>query len=98
MESTTQIKIYVEERKTKDGRAFNVFRAITKNGRKITAKFTKDVKNVPTENSVITVLNTNAEINDSGEFPVLWVRAIEESKPMKELKNESNSKKLAEWF
>lgn len=93
-----EIKIYVEERKTKDGRAFNSFKAISKNGRKITCKFTKDVKNVPTENCVITVAAGAAELNTSGEFPVLWIRAIENVKPMRELKTESAAQKVDEWF
>ena len=93
------IKVYVEEKCTADGRKFNAYRTVTKNGRKITCKFRKEVKDVPTEDALVTVKVDNMNMQKNSEYPCLWVSAIESWEPMKNGVNvEANRKTINEWF
>lgn len=99
MEEIKQLKIYVEDRMTTDGRKFKVYKTVTKNGRKIDCKFRKEVTNVPSENSIISVYVNNMNMQKNSEFPVLWVSQIESIEPMAAKVNaEANAKTINEWF
>lgn len=100
MEETKRIKLYVEEKTTADGsRKFNVYKSVTKNGRKIDVKFRKTCKSVPTENSYITVKVDNMNMQKNTEFPILWINEIEKSEPMNDgFDKEANAKTINEWF
>lgn len=99
MEEMKSLKIYVEDRTTTDGRKFKVYKTVTKNGRKIDCKFRKEVTNVPSENSIISVYVNNMNMQKNSEFPVLWVSQIEEVYPMSaKVDAEANAKTINEWF
>ena len=94
---TKKIEIVVEEKTTKkDGKEkkFNVYHTFTKNGRKTTVKFRQEVSNLPTEhcNAIINVDDMN--IDNSGRFPVLWVKAVVGYESIEEARKENNKKKV----
>lgn len=99
---TKRIKVYVKQRKTSDGRSFNVYKTVTKNNRLIDCKFKKEVTNVPTEDSYITVAVDNMNIAKNTEFPVLWVSAIESVEPINgertEEQRERNAQQINDFF
>lgn len=95
---TKKIKVTVTAKKTADGREFNTFKTYSKNGRAIELKFRKEVKNVPEKNCYITCDVDDMHLNTSGEFPVLWIKAIQSVEDMETANAESNRKKIGEWF
>lgn len=82
MENTKRVKIIVKTRNTSDGRAFKVYKAVTKNGVLIDCKFRKEVTNVPTEDSYITCNVNDMNMQRNTEFKVLWVSKIESVEPV----------------
>ena len=48
MLETYQIRIFVEEHDTKDGRQFTSYKCLEKSGKKRDLKFTREVKVLPT--------------------------------------------------
>lgn len=95
---TKKIKVTVTPKKTADGRSFNTYKTYSKNGRAIDLKFRKDVKNVPDKNCFIVCNVDDMSLNTSGEYPVLWVRAIAEIVDLESEMAESNRKKLDDFF
>ena len=96
---TLVIKVYVEEKTTQDGRKFTAYKTVTKNGRKITCKFRKDVKDLPTENALVTVSIDAMNMQKDSEYPTLWVSAIESWEPMTTTVDvEANRKAIREIF
>lgn len=73
-----KFKVIVSEKETKEGRKFNVYKAVTNEGRLIDCKFRKEVKNLPEKTCYVHVYNTEMNIDKSREYPTLWVKAIEE--------------------
>lgn len=55
---------------------FLAYKGFTKKGW-IDLKFTKEVKDAPTKNGFISVLEENCNVNRTGRFPVIWVKKIE---------------------
>lgn len=98
MMETKKIEILVEERKTKEGRVFNIYKTFSKNGRKMDVKFTKDVKDLPKEHCYVVVDVDNMNIDNSGRFPILWVKAVEEYINVAAARKENNKKKIDEFF
>lgn len=96
-----RIKILVNERTTADGRKFNTFKTPSqkKNNVLIDVKFRKEVKNVPTETSYITVAVDDMNLSTRGEYPVLWIKGIVEVEPITAVFNaEQNAAIINEWF
>jgi len=99
---TKRVKVYVKQRKTSDGRTFNVYKAVTKNNRLIDCKFKKDVVNVPTVDSYLTIAVDQMNIAKNTEFPVLWVSAIENVEPINgeisEEQRQRNAEQINDYF
>lgn len=95
---TKKIKVIVTERTSADGRKFNSFKTFSKNGRATDLKFRKEVRNVPTENCYIVVNVDDMNVNTSGEYPVCWVKAIQEIVPLNEVNPVNNREKINEYF
>lgn len=93
-----EFKIYVEEKQTSDGRKFNVYKTVTKNGRMIDAKFRKSVTKLPTEKSVVVVPEGAANISTATEYPVLWIAEVLAIKPITGAGNAETEAKLTEYF
>lgn len=72
---TRELKIIVTEKATKDGRKFNTYKTFSKNGRPTEVKFRKDVTEVPKKSGFYTFDEDALNLNTTGEYPVLWVRA-----------------------
>lgn len=95
---TKKIKVIVTERQSADGRKFNVFKTFSKNGRSTDLKFRKEVRNVPTQNCYIVVNVDDMNVNTAGEYPVCWVKAIQEIVPLNEVNPANNREKINEYF
>lgn len=93
----TPITVLVNECKTKDGRTFNTYKAVTKNGAIVDLKFRKEVKNLPTEKSIIWVNEDNVNEQKNAQYPTYWVSQIEFIEPF--VRNqEANRKRVREVF
>ena len=95
---TKRIKIKVQERKTSNGKSFNTYKAVTKNGRLIDAKFRKEVKELPTEDCYAIIGVDNMNVDKNKEYPVLWISAVEGYESLGEVASENNKKQLEEMF
>lgn len=93
-----KIKLYVTEKKTSEGRAFNTYHTFSKNDRRIQVKFRKSVTNIPTKTCYITVNPDKANINTAGEFAVMWVEEIVSVEDLATAQAERNRKKFDEIF
>ena len=99
MAEVKKIKIFVEEKTSTDGRKFNVYRTVTKNGVKITAKFRKDVRDLPTEDCFAHILVDNMNMQKNAEYPTLWISAVEKYEPIAaKFDSAANAKEIAEIF
>lgn len=101
IKTTKRLEIVVTERQTADGRKFNAYHTFSKNGRRTDVKFRQDVQNKPTEHCFIEVLPENMNLNTSGRFPVLWVKAVEEIVTIESVQDEraeENRAKIDEYF
>ena len=98
---TKKIEIVVEERTAKrEGKEikFNTYKTFSKNGRKMDVKFTSAVENKPTEHCTAIIGVENMNIDNSGRFPVLWVKAVEGYESITETRQANNKKKIDEYF
>ena len=78
-----EFEIKVIERKNKEtGELFNSYQALTKTGRWMDLKFTKDVEenSRPTHSCKIVVKDENISVDRTRKYPICWVSAIEEIK------------------
>lgn len=73
-----EIKLYVEEVKTEDGKKFNAYHTFAKSGERVRVKMRKSVQKAPTENCIIKVEDNCVSADTSGRYPVLWVHEIAE--------------------
>lgn len=72
-----RITVLVEEKKTKEGRAFNTYKAVTKNGALVDLKFRKEIKDLPTKKSVIIVHPDKINEAKNTAYPTWWVAEVE---------------------
>lgn len=95
-----EIRIIAEERETNDGsRKFKVFKAVQKDGSLMDTRFTMNCKNKPEKSCTIVVLPENANIDKNRQYPILWIKAVEEIKTIDTSKfAEANAEELAELF
>ena len=99
---TRRFMIKVTEKTTTDGaKKFKTYKTFSKNGRPTEVKFKQCVNPLPQEDCVIECKEDAVNLNTSGQYPVLWVSAIERIIPREELNAENaekNRAKLAEYF
>lgn len=93
-----RIEVVVTERKTTDGRAFNVYHTYSKNGRKTELKFRKEVTNLPTKHCYANVPITAMNLNTAGRFPVLWVSQVESYEDFDAVNAENQRAKINDYF
>ncbi len=67
--------------------SFYAYKTFLKNGKKMDLKFTKEVKNAPTEDCMISVNADNMNIDRNRKYPLVWVKKIEEILPVRTLKH-----------
>ena len=92
-----RIVVIVKEAKTKDGRVFPVYQAVTKNGALVDLKFRKEVKELPTAKSIITVDAANINEEKRTAYPCWWVAKIDSIEPFK-VDTAANEKRVADVF
>lgn len=73
---TLKLRVRVKRIITKDGRSFNAFETVGKNGLKINVKFRKEVKNIPTEDSYIIVPLEKMNYAKNIIYPTIWVQEV----------------------
>lgn len=73
---SVKLRIRVKRITTKDGRTFDAYETIGKNGTRINVKFRKEVKNVPTEDSCIIVPINKMNYAKNTIYPTIWVHEI----------------------
>lgn len=95
---TKKIKILVQERTTSNGKKFDTYKAVTKNGRLIDCKFRKEVKDLPTANCYAVIGIDDMNIDKNKEYPTLWVSAVQGYESVGEVAQENNKKQLDEIF
>lgn len=75
--TTLKIKVFVEQKKTADGRTFPVYKAITsKNGVKVDLKFRKEVTNRPEKSCYMFVDIDKINEQKNTEYPLIWVSEV----------------------
>ena len=73
--------IEVKPIKTSDGKQFIAYKALTKDGKKIDAKFRQDVKLLPKEPCTIIVDDEECNVSTNRQYPVLWVQNVKQIIP-----------------
>lgn len=68
--------IEVKEVKTVDGRKFNAYKSMAKNGDKMDVKFTQECTLLPKEPCTIVVNPVMANVSTKKVYPVLWVKEV----------------------
>lgn len=86
------INIYVKvfTGKTKEGKEFDYYKLVDKNGKFTDLRFTRKVVNRPTEDSILKVKVDNINYDKNRLYPCYWVKQIEEIKPIAEIKNQKS--------
>ena len=90
-----EFEVKVIERKTKEtGEVFNSYQALTKTGRWMDLKFTKEVSenSRPTHSCKIVVEDEKISVDRTRKFPICWVSAI------KEIKEFDKHQDVSEYF
>ena len=95
---TKKIMIYVTERKSSDGKKFNSYHTFTKNNKRMDVKFRQAVTNLPTSNCMAIIGVDDMNIDKSGRYDVLWVKAVVGYEDMAEAKVEANRQRIDEYF
>lgn len=98
MVETKILKVRVTERKTQDGRKFNAYETFSKNGRATKLKFTQDVKELPTKDCYIKVNVDDMNVSTRDQYPVCWVKAIQEIMENNVVDTERNRQEVNDYF
>lgn len=81
--------IYENKEKNQKFPIFEAF--IGPKQRRITLKFRRDVKNIPTEDGYLTVNRKDMSIDKRYRYPALWVHSIVDFKPTNEFESENDT-------
>ncbi len=80
-----KVRIKVQERQTKEGKKFNVYKSVDKKGVFTDLKFTKACSEnspLPKEDCYIVVNTKNINLDENRLYPCYWVKAIENIFPL----------------
>lgn len=88
---TITIYVKVFEGKTKEGKPFNYFKIVDKNGRFVDLRFTRTVTNRPTEDSLVEVKKENINYDKNRLYPCYWVKSIESIRTIREVRWEKDN-------
>ena len=75
-DDTLKLRVRVKQIITKDGRTFNAYETVGKNGLKINVKFRKEVKNLPSKDSYIVVPIEKMNYAKNTIYPTIWVQDV----------------------
>src|SRR5690606_35161055 len=76
-----KLRVKVKKITTKDGRSFDAYETVGKNGMRITVKFRKEVKNLPLQDSYIIVPLDKVNYAKNTIYPTIWVHQVLEVIP-----------------
>jgi len=79
---TLKLRLKVKRITTKDGKTFDAYETIGKNGMRITVKFRKEVKNLPDKDSYIIVPLDQMNYAKNTIYPTIWVHQVLEVIPV----------------
>lgn len=85
-DDTLKLRVRVKRISTKDGRVFDAYETIGKNGVRINVKFRKEVKNVPSEDCYIIVPLDKANYAKNSIYPTIWIHEINKVIPLEDEK------------
>ena len=88
-----QIRLFVEEHETREGKRFTSYKALEKSGKKRDLKFTRVVKDAPTEDCFIMVAKEDINRDSLRQYPCYWVKKITEIIPLEKVVSD-----LSEYF
>ena len=69
--------IEVKEITTNDGKKFNAYKTLAKGGRKMDVRFVRTCHNVPSEPCVIVVNKEDANVDNTRQYPILWIKDVQ---------------------
>ena len=98
MDNFKTLKVKVTERQTKDGRKFNTYTTYSKNGRRTELKFRKAITAPPTKDCYIVVDVNDISLDESREYPVVWIGAIQDVLDVTEVNAERSRDRVNEYF
>ena len=81
-----KLRVRVKRITTKDGKTFDAYETVGKNGVRINVKFRKEVKNVPSTDSYIIVPIDKVNYAKNTIYPTIWVHEINKVIPLEEEK------------
>lgn len=71
-------EIEIKERNLK----FLAYKTITKNGKFMDVRFTRNVTNAPKAPCVVVVDEANVNVDDQRKYPIMWVSEIKRIEPL----------------
>ena len=78
---TLKLRVKVKRITTKDGKTFDAYETVGKNGMRITVKFRKEVKNLPEKDSFIIVPLDKMNYAKNTIYPTIWIHQVLEVIP-----------------
>lgn len=76
-----EVKVKVYHKQTKEGKKFDTYRAVKKDGTLVDCKFRKEIV-APTQDSVVVAYAEDMNMSYAKEYPTLWFKDIIEIKPI----------------
>ena len=76
-----KLRVKVKRITTKDGKTFDAYETVGKNGMRITVKFRKEVKNLPEKDSFIIVPLDKMNYAKNTIYPTIWIHQVLEVIP-----------------
>ena len=78
---TLKLRVKVKRITTKDGKTFDAYETIGKNGMRITVKFRKEVKNLPDKDSFVVIPLDKVNYAKNTIYPTIWIHQVLEVIP-----------------
>ena len=78
---TLKLRVKVKRITTKDGKTFDAYETVGKNGMRITVKFRKEVKNLPEKDSFIVIPLDKMNYAKNTIYPTIWIHQVLEVIP-----------------
>ena len=79
--------IEVKEITTDDGKKFNAYKTVAKDGTKMDVRFVRSCQNIPTEPCAIEVEDEDCNVSTAKRFPILWIKNVKAIKPIERHNN-----------
>lgn len=84
------VKVFVGQ--TKEGKPFDYYKLVDKNGKFTDVRFTRKVTNRPTEDSLLKVKIENINLDKNRLYPCYWIKQIESMRTIAEIQEEQDKR------